>query len=70
MPGRKRDVVVIGGGHSGLACATYLARAELDVLLERRDILGGAAVTEAGTNRPASAPAFSSVHVPGIEMGV
>jgi phytoene dehydrogenase-like protein len=42
-----RDVVIVGGGHNGLACATYLARAGLDVLvLERRDLVGGAAVTE------------------------
>jgi phytoene dehydrogenase-like protein len=42
-----RDVIVIGGGHNGLACAAYLARSGLDVLvLERRDVLGGAAVTE------------------------
>jgi phytoene dehydrogenase-like protein len=45
--GLERDVVVIGGGHNGLACAAYLSKAGLDVLvLERRDVLGGAAVTE------------------------
>jgi phytoene dehydrogenase-like protein len=42
-----RDVVIVGGGHNGLACAAYLARAGLDVLvLESRPVLGGAAVTE------------------------
>jgi len=47
MRGGERDVVIVGGGHNGLACATYLARAGLDVLvLERRDVVGGAAVTE------------------------
>jgi phytoene dehydrogenase-like protein len=41
------DVIVIGGGHNGLVCAFYLARAGRKVLvLERRDIVGGAAVTE------------------------
>jgi phytoene dehydrogenase-like protein len=45
--GRERDVVVVGGGHNGLACAAYLGMAGLDVLvLERRDVLGGAAATE------------------------
>jgi phytoene dehydrogenase-like protein len=43
----ERDVVVVGGGHNGLACAAYLARAGLDVLvLEQRSVLGGAAATE------------------------
>ncbi len=41
------DVIVVGGGHNGLACAAYLARAGRTVLvLERRYVLGGAAVTE------------------------
>ena len=45
---QRRDVIIVGGGHNGLACAAYLARAGLDVLvLERRAVLGGAAVTEA-----------------------
>jgi phytoene dehydrogenase-like protein len=44
---QKYDVVVIGGGHNGLVNAAYLARAGKRVLvLERRYVLGGAAVTE------------------------
>src|SRR5213082_2291447 len=43
----KYDVIVIGGGHNGLVNAAYLARAGKRVLvLERRRVLGGAAVTE------------------------
>ena len=43
----KYDVVIIGGGHNGLVNAAYLARAGRKVLvLERRHVLGGAAVTE------------------------
>jgi phytoene dehydrogenase-like protein len=43
----RRDVVIVGGGHNGLTCAAYLAKAGLDVVvLERREILGGAAATE------------------------
>src|SRR5437764_8601428 len=41
------DAVIIGGGHNGLTCAAYLAGAGLKVMvLERRAVVGGAAVTE------------------------
>src|SRR5918911_4372105 len=44
---QKYDAIVIGGGHNGLVNAAYLARAGRKVLvLEGRDRLGGAAVTE------------------------
>ena len=44
---RGYDAVVIGGGHNGLVCAAYLAAKGRSVcVLERRDVLGGAAVTE------------------------
>ena len=43
----KYDAIIVGGGHNGLTCGTYLARAGLKTLvLERRDVIGGAAVTE------------------------
>jgi len=45
--GKKYDVIVIGGGHNGLTNAAYLAKAGKKVLvLERRRVLGGSAVTE------------------------
>jgi len=41
------DAILIGGGHNGLVCAAYLAKAGMKVaVLERRDVVGGAAVTE------------------------
>lgn len=44
---KKYDAVIIGAGHNGLTCAFYLAQAGLKVrIVERRDIVGGAAVTE------------------------
>ncbi len=45
---RRYDALIIGGGHNGLTCAFYLARAGMKVrVLERRHVVGGAAVTEA-----------------------
>lgn len=43
---QHRDVIIIGGGHNGLTAAAYLAKAGLDVqVLERLDVLGGAAIS-------------------------
>src|SRR4051794_28149801 len=43
----SHDAIVVGGGHNALTAAAYLARAGLDVcVLERREVLGGACVTE------------------------
>jgi phytoene dehydrogenase-like protein len=45
--GNSYDAIIIGGGHNGLTCAAYLAKAGKKVLvLERRSVVGGAAVTE------------------------
>ncbi|MGH9366354.1 MAG: phytoene desaturase family protein [Thermoanaerobaculia bacterium] len=47
VPASARDVVIVGGGHNGLTAACYLAKAGLrPLVLERRDLVGGAAVTE------------------------
>ncbi len=48
MPNHKPyDALIVGGGHNGLTCACYLAGAGLKVrVLERRPVVGGAAVTE------------------------
>ena len=43
----RRDAIIIGGGHNGLVSAAYLSKAGMDTLvLERRNVIGGAAVTE------------------------
>src|SRR3546814_1194946 len=47
MNAQEFDILIIGGGHNGLVCAAYLAAAGLKVrVLERRNVVGGAAVTE------------------------
>ena len=47
MAETKYDAVVVGAGHNGLTCAAYLAAGGLSVcVVERRDTVGGAAVTE------------------------
>jgi phytoene dehydrogenase-like protein len=44
---KRWDAIVIGGGHNGLVAAAYLARAGLDTLVcERREVIGGASVSE------------------------
>ena len=41
------DIIIVGGGHNGLTTAAYLADAGINVLvLERREVVGGASVTE------------------------
>ena len=56
LAARQWDVVIVGGGHNGLACAAYLAKAGRSVLvLERRDRLGGACTLE----QPFSDPGFA-----------
>ncbi len=55
LAARHWDAVIVGGGHNGLTCAAYLARAGQSVLvLERRERLGGACTLE----RPFSDPEF------------
>ena len=47
MPANTYDAIVIGGGHNGLVAGAYLARSgRRTVVIERREVVGGAAVTE------------------------
>ena len=47
LPAPEQDILIIGGGHNGLVCAAYLAAAGLSVtIVEARDVIGGAAITE------------------------
>ena len=58
------DIVVLGAGHNGLVCASYLAAAGLQVLvLEARDVIGGNTVTEELTLPGFAHDSCSSAHV-------
>ncbi|MBT8102896.1 MAG: FAD-dependent oxidoreductase, partial [Gammaproteobacteria bacterium] len=47
QPPARYDVIIVGAGHNGLTAAAYLAKAGRKVLmLERRSVVGGCAVTE------------------------
>jgi phytoene dehydrogenase-like protein len=66
----RHDVVIVGAGHNGLVCANYLARAGRNVLvLERRGIVGGAAVSEdiAPGYRASTASYLISLLLPQVE---
>ena len=67
MPNNRRyDALIVGGGHNGLTCACYLAGAGYRVrVLERRAVVGGAAVTEEffpGFRNSAAAYTVSLLH--------
>ena len=67
----RYDAIIVGGGHNGLTCGAYLARAGLKVLVvERRHIVGGGAVTEEffpGFRAPIYAYILGSLHPKVIE---
>ena len=51
MTNSHYDIIIVGGGHNGLTCAAYLAKAGRKVLvLEGNEQVGGAAVTRAWRN--------------------
>lgn len=66
MSKERYDVIVIGGGHNSLTCAAYLAKAGLrTIVLEKNEVVGGAAVTEEfhpGFRNSVAAYAVSLLH--------
>lgn len=67
----RYDAIIVGAGHNGLVCAAYLARAGKKVLvLERRGIVGGAAVSEeiAPGYRASTASYLISLLLPQVEQ--
>ena len=66
MSKERYDVIVIGGGHNSLTCAAYLAKAGLrTIVLEKNEVVGGAAITEEfhpGFRNSVAAYAVSLLH--------
>lgn len=60
----KYDFIIVGGGHNGLTCAAYLAKAGQSVIvLERRDLVGGGVMTEERTLPGFKHNTHSTMHV-------
>src|SRR5690242_14056370 len=69
LAGRTWDVIVVGAGHNGLACATYLARAgQRALVLESRERVGGACTIEEAFRHPTDEDLSVGTPFSGVRM--